>query len=285
MISLSTQSGRLQRKLFNNLKLGRKVYTMAEENNVSNWLQDNLRIIISVGIVILLVFAIYSYSKRNSRTDVIVDDSGIEEVAMTTTSNKNDSSEINEIIDEIKNDDQTTPNDAEEVMITENTTEEAAAEKKTTTDRIAQEKADQEKRIADEKAVIESQALADIQNQEQKDDTTAVDVVREVIASRSKQKDGVTVVVAVRGDSMTTLARKAAATYIQKNNVTELTNAHKIYIEDYLRKSQQQKKIYPGTEMEISNAMIDQAIVKSQTLTDAQLKNLDRYAQNVSSLQ
>jgi hypothetical protein len=110
--------------------------------------------------------------------------------------------------------------------------------------------------------------------------------MREVIESHStqtRQKDGVIVVVAIKGDSTTTLARKAAADYINTNNVGGLTPAHKIYIEDYMRKATSAQSIHPGTEIAFSNDLINNAIESSLTLTNAQLQNLDRYAQNVSA--
>ena len=310
---------RLQRKLFNNLKLGRKVKTMTEENNASNWFQDNLRIIISVGIVILLVFAIYSYSKRNSRTDVIVDDSRIEEVAMTATSDNNN--EINEIIDEIK-DDQEKAEEEPVVETTDTNTVLESADEISEADRLAKEAAEQkaqeiaekariaaEERAAKEKAAqeaaVENARLAEEEKmaQEQKERETkaaddakrreeesqkAEDIVREVIESRStdqiQQKDGVIVVVAIHGDSMTTLARKAAKNYIAKNNVGNLTPSHKIYIEDYLRKKQTPQSVLINSEMTFAETDIAEAIERSQMLTDTQLNNLAGYAQNVSGL-
>jgi outer membrane biosynthesis protein TonB len=267
---------------------------MTEENNESNWFQDNLRIIISVGIVILLVFAIYSYSKRNSRTDVVVDDSQIEEVAMTADSEN--AKEINEILDEIKDEEQqvkeedTTTEQPQEptkeeeqaakVALEQKIAEQQRAEQEAQEKQKAQEEADKIAQEEAQKAESEQEKLS----QEQKQ--AAKDAMREVIESHSTQttqKDGVIVVVAVHGDSTTTLARKAAADYISTNNIGGLTPAHKIYIEDYIRKATSAQNIYPGTEIAFSNDLINSAIESSRTLTDAQLQNLDRYAQNVSA--
>lgn len=271
---------------------------MTEENNVSNWFQDNLRIIISVGIVILLVFAIYSYSNRNSRTDVVVDDSQIEEVAMTAGE---DSSEINEIIDEIKDEEEapateesveevvTEVESAETVEAQEHAEQKAheAAQKVAEEQRLALEKKVEEERLAREQAEQEEREAAQkaVEDKKEEERRTAKDVVREVIESRSQQRTGVVATVAVSGDSMTTLARKAAAEYAKRNNVTDLTASHKVYIEDYLRKLQSPRRINPGTEMEFTEAQINEAIERSRALTDAQLKNLEKYAQNISSLQ
>ncbi len=293
---------------------------MTEENSMSNWFQDNLRIIISVGIVILLVFAIYSYSKRDSRTDVVVDDSQIEEIAMTAGDGS--SQEINEIIDEIKdeevNKETISTEDASDMNRKDETQQEiqAALEQKIAAEkakaieekkqaeinRVQEEKSQQETQIALEqklaeeakqdaqKALEESKqatqtALEEAKQNAQNENTqTAKDVVKEVIESRSRQKEGVIIVVAVPRDSKTTLARKAAAEYIVKNNVSGLTPAHKIYIEDYMQKAVIAKRIHPGTEMEFSNNLIDGAIEASRTLTSSQLNNLDKYVSNVSSL-
>ncbi len=277
---------------------------MTEENSMSNWFQDNLRIIISVGIVILLVFAIYSYSKRDSRTDVVVDDSQIEEIAMTAGDGS--SPEINEIIDEIKdeevNEETISTEDASDTNREGATQQEiqAALEQKIAAEkakameekkqaeihRAQEEKAQQETQIAlEQKMAEEAKATQEAKQITQNENTqTAKDVVKEVIESRSRQKEGVIIVVAVPGDSTTTLARKAAAEYIVKNNVSGLTPAHKIYIEDYMQKAVLTKRIHPGTEMEFSNNLIDSAIETSRTLTSSQLSNLDKYVSNVSSL-
>ena len=249
---------------------------MTEESNVSNWIQDNLRIIISIGIVLLLVFAIYSYSKRNSRTGVIVDDSQVEEVAMTATT-ENDG--INQIIDEIKDDAK------QEVAVKTETPEpvgkgvEAPKAVETETPKVETQTEEAPAEIVTEEPV-KTEAVP------VKEETTAKDVVREVIESHNteKPKEGVIAIVAVRGDSTTTLARKAAADYISKNNISGITPAHKIYIEDYLRKAQQPQRIHPGTEMSFTNVAIAEAVAKSQSLTDKQLSHLDTYAKHVSQL-
>ncbi|MEA3323154.1 MAG: hypothetical protein U9Q12_02935, partial [Patescibacteria group bacterium] len=157
----------------------------------------------------------------------------------------------------------------------------------------AQEKAEQEQKEQDEKQAAEQEAqkiaqaeAEKLEEQEKQDTQSAKDAMREVIESHStqtQQKDGVIIVVAIPGDSTTTLARKAAADYISGNNISGLTPAHKIYIEDYMRKAKGTQNIYPGTELAFSNDLINSAIEKSRALTDTQLQNLDRYAQNVST--
>ncbi len=246
------------------------VKTMTEENNVSNWFQDNLRIIISVGIVILLVFAIYSYSKRSARTTVVVDDSHIDEIVTTDNSTDDD---INEIIDEIRDDQEDTApaNETEEMEIA-TPEEHVVVEEKTTEEH-------------EEKATAENEQEKTQEETSQK----AEDIVREVIESHATQKHahhegGVVTVTAVRGDSMTTLARKAAKDYMSRNTVGNITPAHKIYIEDYLRKKHVSYPVTVDTEMQFAESDIAEAINQSQNLTETQLEHLAHYAQHVPGL-
>ncbi len=245
---------------------------MTEETPVSNWIQDNLRIIISIGIVILLVFAIYSYSKRNSNSAVVVDDSKIDEIAMPAGE---ENSEINEIIDEIKDEEKKetldTTSEAAEVPVSENAAPiESEKTPEPTTELPKSEKPAQVATETEQSNVVKDQKQS------------ATEVVREVIAAQ--KKDGVVTVTAVSGDSVTTLARKAAAQHISQNNITNLTPAHKIYIEDYLRRTQNTRTIHPGTSLEFSDATISEAITKAQGLNSAQLDHLNTYAQHVTGL-
>ncbi len=84
------------------------------------------------------------------------------------------------------------------------------------------------------------------------------------------------------GDGTTHLARRALAHYLEKNADSSLTNEHKIYIEDYLRKNVGfQGSVHIGTSVEFSKSLIQEAIAASKNLNDSQLKNLQKYSQNV----
>lgn len=84
------------------------------------------------------------------------------------------------------------------------------------------------------------------------------------------------------GDGTTHLARRALAHYLEKNADSTLTNEHKVYIEDYLRKKVGfQGNVYVGTSVEFSKSLIKEAIAASKNLNDSQLKNLQKYSQNV----
>jgi hypothetical protein len=184
----------------------------AKIEELKRWFQDNLRIIISVAIVIVIAGGIYSYSKRTN-SPIVADESAI------TTSKE-------------------TPVDA---------TATTDGSKATDT------------KVATKPAVT----------------TTAT----------SKETESSFVETAGKNDSLTVLARRATANYLEKNQDSSLTKEHKIYIEDFLRKNVGQKGgVHTGTSVEFSKDLVQKAIEKSKTLNDKQLKNLQKYSARVSTL-
>jgi hypothetical protein len=104
-------------------------------------------------------------------------------------------------------------------------------------------------------------------------------------AATSQETETSFVEKAGRGDGSTKLARRALANYLEKNPDSSLTAEHKIYIEDYLRKNVGFKGgVHIGTSIEFSKDLVKQAVEKSKTLNDRQLKNLHKYAVRVPSL-
>lgn len=191
------------------------------EVKIKQWFQDNLRIIISVLIVVLIAGGIYSYSKR-SQAPTILDDSS-------------------SIINETTNDttEPTTQSDSEE---------------------------------------ISSEATQSTMNSEKATEGKTSSM------TTSQETGSSFVETAVRGDSMTTLARKSLSNYLEKNPDSTLTAEHKIYIEDYLRKHVTPQKVTVGTSVEFSKDLIKTAIESSKTLNTKQLQNLHKYALRVPSL-
>lgn len=101
--------------------------------------------------------------------------------------------------------------------------------------------------------------------------------------AESRETENSFIETAQRGNGTTHLARRALAHYLEKNADSSLTNEHKIYIEDYLRKNVSPKgHIALGTSVEFSKDLIRQAIAASKNLNDAQLKNLQKYSANVN---
>jgi len=191
-----------------------------EENNMDGqerlgdqaktWVQENLRVIVSIFIVAAIALGIYSYSQRS------------EDTVQDTT----DTAITDEVSDEMTDDTALdTETDATETPSAP--TRPAEVSQETTT------------------AFVET---------------------------------------AVRGDGSTHLARSALMHYLEKTPDSSLTGAHKVYIEDYLRKQVSgNKQLAAGQSLEFSKDLIRQAIDQSKTLTDSQLKNLQKYADRVSA--
>lgn len=88
---------------------------------------------------------------------------------------------------------------------------------------------------------------------------------------------------ASKGDGTTHLARRALMDYLEKTPDSSLTGAHKVYIEDYLRKQGKPKSVVPGQSVEFSKDLIRQAIERSKNLNERQLQYLQKYAQRVAA--
>lgn len=103
-------------------------------------------------------------------------------------------------------------------------------------------------------------------------------------AEASKETDSSFVETAQKGDSTTKLARRALANYLEKTPDASLTAEHKIYIEDYLRRQVKNGRLKIGESREFSKDNIAKAVEKSKTLTERQLKNLQKYSKRVPEL-
>ncbi len=179
------------------------------QDKAKQWLQDNLRIIISVLIVVAIAGGIYSYSKR-TEAPVVSDQ---EQTVQQSADNSDNSAAA------------TTDN------ATNNSNQQAAP------------------------------------------------------AGTSQETEKSFVETASKGDSYTSLARRALANYLEKNQDSSLTAEHKIYIEDFLRKNvPNQKRMFAGTSVEFSKSLIQNAITKAKSLNARQLHNLHKYAVMVPSL-
>lgn len=193
-----------------------------EDGSVKGWFQENLRIIISIVIVVAIAGGIYSYSKRSQAP-----------VSTTGTGEEQSLEQGN--------------------VSGENT--------------------------AGTEGVIENQTAPgeETANASQKNEQVAA-------SGTSQETEGSFIETAGKGDGATRLARRALANYLEKNPDSELTPEHKIYIEDYLRKHVNHGKISIGTSLEFSKSLVQEAITKSKTLNDSQLRNLHKYAVRVPSL-
>ncbi len=91
-------------------------------------------------------------------------------------------------------------------------------------------------------------------------------------------------VIAVKGEGITNLSRRALKQYLQNNSNSELTKEHKIFIEDYMRKNVSATKIKVGNSKAFSENLIQEAINASKKLTAKQLNNLQKYSAKVPNL-
>lgn len=199
------------------------------KEKMQNWLQDNLRIIVSVLIVVAIAAGVYSYSKRSERQLAMEDQS------------------------ESQTTDEGIISDQDETVAPTDTPSEQANEETSTETSPATENSPAEDSVS-------SQPV-------------------------SQETEGSFVETAAKGDGLTHLSRRALANYLEKNPDSSLTPEHKIYIEDYLRKTTPHTGgVNVGTSVEFSKKTIQDAITKAKSLNERQLNNLKKYSSRVSSL-
>lgn len=87
--------------------------------------------------------------------------------------------------------------------------------------------------------------------------------------------------VAASGQGMTNLARVATKRYLETNPSEGLSNEHRVYIEDYVRKKLAKKSVSTGETVTISKNLVREAVEASKKLSDAQLQNLQKYSRQV----
>lgn len=213
----------------------------ANPSKAKQWFQDNLRIIVSVVIVILIAGGIYSYSKRSE-----------------------------------------TPQTESAVQTNEQSESQNQSAGQNTPDNASNQNASQNQTSQQAQSPAQQQGQAQPQSQSKSKTQAAPQQTSSV--STSQETANAFVETAVRGDSETTLARRAVADYLEKNPDSALTPEHKIYIEDYLVKNIPRQRIYVGTSVEFSKNLIRQAITASKNLNSQQLQNLHKYAVLVPSL-
>lgn len=206
-----------------------------KSQKVKEWFSENLRIIISLLVVIVIFGSIYVYSNRTDSDSVDVasnneEENSIEKILEDLSAKEGSENKNEDVNDNSKADDSEQDNSDE------------AIEK-------------EEKEVSDKK---------------------------ESVASAQETEESF-IEVAQEGDSETTLARKALTHYLEKNFDSQITNAHKIYIEDYLTKNNNDSgDVGLGDQMEFSKDLIKEAVDSSKNLNDAQIDNLQGYANLVS---
>ena len=197
--------------------------------NMKEWFQENLRMIVSIVIVVVIAGGIYAYSKRN-QTSTMKNEAAVSEEGQGKIS--------------VVGGDNTTGGENQAAQ--NQPSEQAATQSETA-----------------QKATSGAQTPA---------------------VAPSKETDNSFVETAARGDSTTKLARRALANYLEKNPDASLTAEHKIYIEDFLRRQVKDGHLKISDSREFSKDSIAKAIAKSKSLSDKQLKNLQKFSQRVPGL-
>lgn len=220
----------------------------AEEGSFSTWLQENLRMLISIVIVVAIAAGIYAYSKRTQAPSIGPEE---EQIAQEEETEGKIS-----ILGEEK---QPSAESDQEKIAGEQTqqatpTEQQPASKQPAT--VPGEAAKPAEKPAPEKVIT---------------------------SPESQETEEAFIETAGKGDSTTVLARRALSHYLEKNPDSSIIKEHRIYIEDYLRRRVENGLIHVGESRTFQKSMISEAIQKAKELNDQQLKNLSKYAAKVSS--
>lgn len=160
-------------------------------------------------------------------------------------------------------------------------TEEAKTEEAKTEEAATTENKEENAEATDQVAATQEQTPAvttpatDTAAQQTKETKTPETNTNTTNAVESTGKDYK--VVAVKGEGITHLARKALNQYLSENNDGTLTASHKVYIEDYLKHKIGSQGIGIGHTETISKVSIEGAIAASKKLSQSQLDNLKKY--------
>jgi len=106
---------------------------------------------------------------------------------------------------------------------------------------------------------------------------TQEETIQEIVPQTGSQSTGSITEKATKGEGVTHLSRRALKNYL-KNNSKNLTNEHKVFIEDYLKDKTGSRQLEVGEEINFSEKLIEEAINTSAELSAEQLKNLEKYS-------
>jgi hypothetical protein len=240
-----------------------------EEGGFKTWLQDNIRIILAVLIVVAIAVGLYSYSQRvpepgeegQETAQQEEGQEGEEEVSVTEETDGQEDEVVTENGDvAISGDDQESGDQVEvgNGVATEGQQQAQGKGKGQTTGKGGWT-------VEEEQEAMES--------------------MEEQTTSQSTHNSGEAITVtAQQGDSITTMARRALAEYLNQTGETGLNAQHKVFVEDYLRKRASQQRVSVGEEISFSKSMIQQGIQEAKNLNQSQLSYLERFSSRVPNL-
>lgn len=107
---------------------------------------------------------------------------------------------------------------------------------------------------------------------------TASPSITPSVAPAARTTDVAYIEVAQKGDGLTHLARRATTRYLADHKAEyTVTDEHRVYMEDYIRKHMEQGRVRVGAEKTISFDLVQKALESAGKLTPKQLKNLTKY--------
>ncbi|PJA64065.1 MAG: hypothetical protein CO160_00600 [Candidatus Portnoybacteria bacterium CG_4_9_14_3_um_filter_43_11] len=112
---------------------------------------------------------------------------------------------------------------------------------------------------------------------EQSSQETGNNLIAGEIIPESRSEGDQIVVKAVEGDGVTNLARRALQDYLRESP-QDLSNEHKVYIEDYLKDKVGSRPLEVGEEIGFSNDLIREAVEASLQLDQNSLESLEKYS-------
>lgn len=125
---------------------------------------------------------------------------------------------------------------------------------------------------------------SEVTSEEQAAVSPPAPVARETLTEQSQELPAATTTedgygeVAQAGDGMTHLARRAATRYLSENTPSyNVTNEHRIFLEDYIQKKMGSPRLTLDESQTISFDLIKEAIEAAGNLTPRQLNNLSQY--------
>ena len=132
----------------------------------------------------------------------------------------------------------------------------------------------QDQKIAEQEDVA-------VENNEKEVEVAQEVTKEEVVISSSDDSGQKYTITAVAGEGITHLARHALNKYIQETgNGEDLSQEHKIYIEDYLQNRTGSEAIETGHQESFSEGLIQEAITNARNLSPTSIENLAKYIKN-----
>lgn len=99
----------------------------------------------------------------------------------------------------------------------------------------------------------------------------------------AEETEAAYVEVAASGDGVTHIARRSLHRYLESAAQDfPVTVEHKVWIEDYVKDRLGRKPLALGERLTVEKELLRDAVARSKSLSDAQLKNLQRFAQRVA---